>query len=315
MSKSCITIQGLRHVYGQRVALDHLILNIPEGEIFALLGPNGSGKSTLFKVLSTLIPLQSGSVSILDHDLVQESPEIRRKIGVLFQSPALDKKLTVEENLRCAGHLYGLHGADLKSRIRIQSEALGISDRLGDFVEHLSGGLQRRVEIAKALLPEPRLLILDEPSTGLDPGALAACREIYRQLQSKGISILMTTHNMEEACRTDRVAILHRGVLVAEGAPKDLCESVGEHVAVLRCADVLAVEQEVAALPGHGTPRIIGDEIHIPSQNPHELAGRLSRKFGEGILSVTISRPTLEDVFAHKTGCTMLQAEDSTLLL
>jgi ABC-2 type transport system ATP-binding protein len=304
-----IKIRGLNFSYGQRKVLDDLHLDVPAASVFALLGPNGSGKSTLFRVLSTLLPVEPGRVLVNGMDPSKNSAGIRQQIGVLFQHPALDGKLRVVENLRCGGHLYGMHGAPLEDAIRQWTQATGVSDRMRDFVETLSGGLRRRVEIAKALLPSPRILLLDEPSTGLDPGARAACREIFRQLQSRGLTILMTTHLMEEAASADEVAILHEGRIVAHGEPGALCEELGGLVLLVRSQTPSQIVDWLKSRSPGSVVRQTGEEIRVFSPDVRLLQSALHEALGEMLLSTTLSRPTLEDVFAHHAGVTMAEAE------
>jgi ABC-2 type transport system ATP-binding protein len=166
-----IEVRNLTHRYGDRVALSNVSFEVKQGEIFGLLGPNGGGKSTLFRVLATMMAPTEGSAAIAGHDVVRESAAVRRKVGVVFQTQSLDKALTVQENLRAQGHLHGLSGATLRERMEGAMARLGIADRRNDLVETLSGGLRRRVEIAKALLHRPQVLLMDEASTGLDPAA------------------------------------------------------------------------------------------------------------------------------------------------
>lgn len=309
-----LSISDLRHSYGRKEVLHGLNIDIERGCIFALLGPNGGGKTTLFRILSTLIPPHNGSVHIDDMDIRLEPAAVRSILGVLFQHPALDQKLRVIENLRCGGHLYGLKGKELEKRIKSRAEAVGITEHLHDPVEELSGGMQRRVEIAKALLPSPKLLLLDEPSTGLDPVARAACWEIYRELQQQGITIVLTTHLMEEAEKADRVAILHQGEFVADAPPAELCHELGEFLLIVRTSEIEALKSH---LEDHGkiTFRQIGNELRILSTQPHDLAASLHQAFGLTLHSITIARPTLEDVFAQKTGVTMSEAENATDIL
>src|SRR5882757_4530497 len=228
---AAIDASGLGFRYGEREALSDVSFAVARGEIFAFLGPNGGGKSTLFKLLSTLTPIQSGSARILGHNLAGETTWVRRRLGVVFQHPGLDGKLTVAENLAHHGHLYGITGKRLRERSTAMLELLRLTPRSRDLVETLSGGLQRRVELAKALLHEPELLLLDEPSTGLDP---AARREFFNLLsrlrESDRVTIVLTTHHMEEAERCDRIGILDQGRLAAIAPPGELKQRVGGDV-------------------------------------------------------------------------------------
>lgn len=224
-----VSIQGVSHRYPpsrrggpSRLALDKVQLTIARGELFGLLGPNGGGKSTLFHILSTVFPPTAGQVQIFGQDVASQAEGVRRKLGVVFQSPALDRTLSVEENLIHQGHLYGLRGSALNQRIRELTDRLDIAARLDDRVETLSGGLKRRVEVAKSLLHRPELLILDEPSTGLDPIARRSLRELLQDLCREGLTVLLTTHLLDEADECARVAILDGGRLVAWGPPKQL---------------------------------------------------------------------------------------------
>jgi ABC-2 type transport system ATP-binding protein len=305
-----ISVRNVRHLYQQRAALDGLDLQIPAGRIFAILGPNGGGKTTLFRLLSTLLPLREGEISILGQNLRTNPAEVRRSMGVVFQHPALDKKLRVRENLRCGGHLFGLRGAELDRRITEMAGRLELADRLSDFVETLSGGLQRRVEIAKALLPRPALLLLDEPSTGLDPGARRTCWQIYRQLQSEGMTIVLTTHLLEEAENADEVAIIHRGRVVACGSPAALASELGPAILVARGPDPAALAALAGTLDPAARIRVTGDEVRISGVEAAALASQLHAKAGGLVQSITIAAPGLDDVFAQRTGTTLAQAEE-----
>jgi ABC-2 type transport system ATP-binding protein len=219
-AETIISVRDLRKTYGARVALAGVSLEVSAGEIVALLGPNGGGKTTLFRILATLLRSDAGSAQIAGCDVNAEPAGARAALGVVFQSPSLDRKLTVMENLRHHGHLYGLRGNGLVEKSQYWLQRVGLTERAGDRVETLSGGLARRVEIAKGMLPGPRVLLLDEPSTGLDP---AARRNLWEQLdglrQRDGVTVLLTTHIMDEAQRCDRVIMLDRGRVVAAGTP------------------------------------------------------------------------------------------------
>lgn len=213
-----IELQGLTHNYGTRLALNQLSFTVSPAEIFGLLGPNGSGKTTLFRILSTLMIPTGGLARIQGFDVAREATRIRQHIGIVFQARSLDLKLTVQENLRHQGHLYGLSRGKLKSRIFEVLGRVGLRDRAKDPVETLSGGMQRRVELAKGLIHSPAVLLLDEPTTGLDPGARLDLWQYLRMLRDEeGVTVLVTTHLMEEAEYCDRLAILSEGKLVALG--------------------------------------------------------------------------------------------------
>ncbi len=185
MPESIVHVDHLSHDYGQRRALSDVSFDVHAGEIFGFLGPNGSGKTTLFRILSTLIPLRAGQVSMLGYDLSAQRDEIRKHIGVVFQSPSLDKQLTAYENLFHHGHLYGLRGKDLQDRISQMLSRVNLADRVNDRVGLFSGGMRRRVELAKGLLNRPRILLLDEPSTGLDPGARIDLWRYLREIRCR----------------------------------------------------------------------------------------------------------------------------------
>ena len=297
-----IEARSLGFRYGDRQALDDVTFSIARGEIFGFLGPNGGGKTTLFKLLSTLAPIQSGSAQMLGHDLAGETRAVRRRLGVVFQHPSLDGKLTVGENLAHHGHLYGITGMRLRERIAAMLELLRLSARERDRVETLSGGLQRRVELAKALLHEPELLILDEPSTGLDPTARHEFSNYLEHLREHaGVTVVLTTHYMEEAQRCDRIGMLHQGKLVAIAPPGELKSEVGGDVIVIRAQSPELLQRKILQRFKLSS-QLVDGAIRIERIRGHELLRDLIDAFGEEIESVSLGKPTLEDVFVHLTG-------------
>jgi ABC-2 type transport system ATP-binding protein len=285
--------------YGDRQALKGVTFEVQRGAAFGFLGPNGSGKSTLFKLLSTLVPLQQGEVSILGLDLCREAAAIRRRIGVVFQSPAVDKKLTVQENLRYGGLMLGLSGSELHQRIDACLEATDLGDRRKDDVEDLSGGLRRRVEIAKCLLSQPDLVLLDEASTGLDP---AARREMWRVLREQdGLTVLFTTHLMEEAAEADRLMLLDEGDVVAHGRPGELMEEVGSQVLELESASAEQLQAQLKQdLAIEST--LLDQTLRIDGESVHELVPEIMKRWGDRVRRLQLAHPSLEDVFLHRTG-------------
>ena len=297
-----VEINGLSFSYKERRALDDLSFVIERGEIFGLLGPNGSGKTTLFKLLSTLVPLQAGEARILGYDLRADTTALRRRIGVVFQQPSVDRKLTVGENLMHHAHLFGLKGEHLQKRSAAMLRWLGLSERANDLAETLSGGLQRRVQLAQAFLHQPELLILDEPSTGLDPSARREFLHYVSRLRDEeGVTIVLTTHHMEEAERCDRLGILHEGKLVALAPPSELKSRVGGDVVVINATDAEALRQQIQVRMRTQAVLVDGS-LRIERPRGHEFLRDVVEAFGERIETVTFGKPTLEDVFVHLTG-------------
>ncbi len=300
--QNVVEVNGLTHRYGKHLALNNLSFTVARGEIFGLLGPNGGGKTTTFRILSTLIRPSTGSVRILGQDALSNAAEVRRHIGVVFQAPSLDKKLTAYENLMHQGHLYGLSGASLKDRIRLLLDRVKLGDRANEYVERFSGGMRRRVELAKGLLHSPEILILDEPSTGLDPGARHDLWHYLAQLsREENVTSLLTTHYMEEAAHCHRIAIINKGELVALDTPENLRATIGGDVVTLQTREAEALQTEIREKL-QVEARIFDNGLRIERENGHELIGRLAEMKSPRIEAMTLSKPTLEDVFIRKTG-------------
>jgi ABC-2 type transport system ATP-binding protein len=300
--QAAIQIQDVTHRYGELFALDGLSLDIESRQIFGLLGPNGSGKSTLFRLISTLVPIQRGSIRVFGIDVDAERDGVREAIGVVFQSPSLDRKLTVRENLEYQAALYGLSRPVRNERIAELVERMGVADRMHDRCEKLSGGLKRRVELAKGLIHRPRLLLLDEPSTGLDPSARLELWQALVSLKNDwGTTVVLTTHWIEEADKCDRLAILDRGRLVAMDTPDLLRRETTETVLSILSSDPIRTSEIMRCQFGWDA-KVFDQTVRVVTQDSITSLAPLMDALGASALSITIGRPSLEDVFIRKTG-------------
>ncbi len=297
-----ITAENLKHSYKDRVVLQGVSFFVSQNEIFGLLGPNGSGKTTLFRILATAFSPNEGHFKLAGLEIPGKEPAVREKIGVVFQSPSLDGKLTVQENLIHHGHLYGIAGQELKTRCQEMLERLGLSDRAKEKVDKLSGGLKRRVELAKALLHRPPVLILDEPSTGLDPGArIDLWRYLKKLRQENQVTILVTTHLMDEAEHCDRIAILNHGQIVTLGRPEDLKRKIHGDVIEVKTPEPERLAAGMKERFGI-TAAVLEGAIQMEHDKGAEFIAKFAGAFSEQIQSITYRKPTLEDVFLHETG-------------
>jgi ABC-2 type transport system ATP-binding protein len=293
--------------YGERQALAGVDLSVAAGECFALLGPNGSGKSTLFRLLTTMSAVQEGRLRVAGFDCRDEPAKVRQRIGVVFQSPSLDPQLTVGENLHCHGVLYGLSGESLNRRAAEVLEEFGIADRTHDRCKTLSGGLKRRVELAKSVLHEPPVLLLDEPSTGLDPAARLELWQVLTKLKDRGTTILLTTHLLEEAERADRLAILHLGRVIACGPATQLRAELGPSVLTVQAEDPARALSIGESLGLNG--RVAGQVVWLRGDGLIEAVPEVARQLGSAAQSLTIAQPSLEDVFLARTGSRFYSSE------
>ena len=299
---SVISVQDLRHTYGDRRALDGVSFDVFPAEIFGLLGPNGSGKTTMFRILSTLMLPASGRAVVMGFDAAKEPDQLRRQIGVVFQAPSIDVKLTAAENLRHVGHLYGLKGQQLSARIQETLSRVGLLDRANEAAETFSGGMQRRLELAKGLLHRPSVLLLDEPTTGLDPGARRDLWQYLAQLRDEQrVTVIVTTHLMEEAERCDRLAILSEGHLVALGTPTELKHEIGGDVILLEAKDPESLAHRITARFAVDAV-VIDGKVRLEREQGHRFVPDVVEAFPGEIESLTVAKPTLEDVFIRRTG-------------
>ena len=301
-AKTAIELKEITHRYGERLALKQVSFDVRGGEIFGLLGPNGSGKTSLFRILSTLMLPTSGSALIMGANAATHANAVRRQIGVVFQAPSVDIKLTARENLWHQGHLYGLHGTALQGRIKEMLERVGLLERAGERVETFSGGMKRRVEIAKGLMHRPAVLLLDEPTTGLDPGARHDVWNYLKILQqTEGTTVVITTHLLEEAEKCDRLAFLNEGSLVALGTPATLRAEIGGDVILLESAAPERLAAKITERFGLQAA-VLGERVRVKTESGHRFVSDVVEAFKDEIQSVSTGRPSLEDVFIERTG-------------
>ncbi|MEO5372255.1 MAG: ABC transporter ATP-binding protein [Magnetococcus sp. DMHC-1] len=313
-----IDIRQLTHRYPVRKgqirppALDRLDLQIAKGSFFVLTGPNGGGKSTLFKILCGLLQPSAGQILIDGHDSVRESAAVRRLMGVVFQKPALDPYLTVMENLQIHADMYGMRQGTFRKRLDQTLGWTGLEQRLDQVVKTLSGGLARQVELVKVLLHTPPLIMMDEPTTGLDPGSRHAFMQALQDIQKReNLTILLTSHIFSEAEVADRMAILQNGQLLAADSPAQLKAGLGGNVIVIQTRDPDALEKELKEKPGLIVHRR-DEELRIKGAEVRTLVAELLAT-PRGIHHLSIKEPTLEDVFIHLTGRSLEQVEAETL--
>ncbi|RXE55361.1 ABC transporter ATP-binding protein [Methanoculleus taiwanensis] len=310
-----IDVHNLTKSFDGLVAVDGISFAIESGEIFGLLGPNGAGKTTTISMLSTMQRPTSGTATVNGHDIVTEEDSVRKSIGIVFQDQSLDEELTAYENMDFHGRLYRIGGETRRQRIGELLTLVGLDDRKDDLVKTYSGGMRRRLEIARGLLHEPTVLFLDEPTLGLDPQTRNHLWEYIERLNNdKGITIILTTHYMEEADRLcDRVAFIDRGTIIAQGTPANLKASIGGDVITIASPDPDAI----TGLPN--APWVSGIEQHDDSviirlqDADRQIPGIVTaiHQKGIGITSLSVRKPTLEDVFLHYTGRTIREEEAS----
>jgi ABC-2 type transport system ATP-binding protein len=306
-----IAVNALAKSFDEVEAVRGVSFEVAAGEVFGFLGPNGAGKTTTINMLCTLVTPSGGSASVAGHDVVRERDDVRRNIGLVFQDPTLDGYLTAEQNLRLHAELYGIDRALVPARMRQVLEMVGLWERRRATVGTFSGGMRRRLEIARGLMHAPRVLFLDEPTIGLDPQTRSSIWSYIRLLkESEETTIFLTTHYMEEAEVCDRIAIMDQGEIVALDTPAALKAGVGadrvriqtddDRAAIAAIAETFGIEARLSE--GAVTFSVPSGEAFVP---------RLFAELGLPIKSVNVSRPTLDDVFMSYTGTTIRDAEES----
>ncbi len=310
--ESAIHVENLVKKYGNFEAVKGISFDVKRGELFAFLGPNGAGKSTTINILVTVLKPTAGTVYVAGHDVVREKLQVRQSIGVVFQDPSLDSRLTVEDNLKIHGYVYGIYGKELQKRM---DEVLDIVELKGvkkRLVKHLSGGMRRRLEIARGLMHTPQVLFLDEPTTGLDPQNRAKIWDYVENIRSTGTTVFFSTHYMDEAEYADRVAIMDHGKILALDTPEALKKGIGGNMIVIGVKEGKE-DCVVEKLKQMGfTPHKANDgKIWIPVSDTASTIPRLFEGLGDVITEVDIRIPTLNDVFLTLTGRELRDNESS----
>jgi ABC-2 type transport system ATP-binding protein len=305
-----IEVRGLKKNYDEVEAVRGVEFEVATGEVFGFLGPNGAGKTTTINMLCTLVTPTAGSASVAGHDVVHERDDVRRNIGLVFQDPTLDGYLTAEQNLRLHAELYGVQSDLVKPRMQQVMTMVGLWDRKDSVVGTFSGGMRRRLEIARGLMHSPRVLFLDEPTIGLDPQTRRSIWEYIRELKEREeITIFMTTHYMDEAEWCDRIAIMDHGEIVALESPEILKAGVGTDRIIIHTDDNDAAIAALADRFGIEASKSEG-AVSFGVLAGEEFVPRLFAELGVPIKAVNVSRPTLDDVFMSYTGSTIRDAEE-----
>ena len=305
-----ISVKSLTKSYGEIEAVRGVDFDVEPGEVFGFLGPNGAGKTTTINMLCTLAKPTSGSATVAGHDVVRERDDVRRNIGLVFQDPTLDGYLTAEQNLRLHAELYGVQSSLVPDRMKQVLEMVGLWERKDSPVRNFSGGMRRRLEIARGFLHSPRVLFLDEPTIGLDPQTRRSIWTYIRELkEAEDITIFLTTHYMDEAEWCDRIAIMDHGQIVALDSPEVLKERVGADTVRIHTGDdqaaIAALEDRFGLEATMSEGAVI---FRVPSGE--EFVPRLFAELGVPIRSVSVSRPTLDDVFMSYTGTSIRDADE-----
>ena len=307
MSDPIIEVRGLSHAYGDVLAVDNISFSVNRGEVFAFLGPNGAGKSTVINVLITLLSIQTGEVSIAGHDLRTAPEMVRRSIGIVFQEITLDRDMTVREILEFHGRLYNIPGEERRRRIEELLALVELEERCDARTKELSGGMKRRLEIARGLMTRPQVLFLDEPTIGLDPQTRIRMWDYLRAVNRAGTTIFLTTHYMDEADHlSNRVAIIDHGSIVATGTPLELKNALGEDVMYLETSDTAGTEELLASLAYVRDVRkkSKGVVFTVTEDGTHLLPAIMDalRERGIAITAVNLKKPSMDDVFVSYTG-------------
>jgi ABC-2 type transport system ATP-binding protein len=308
---SIIKVEHLVKRFDNVIAVNDISFEVEEGTIFGFLGPNGAGKTTTINILCTLLSPQSGRAFIAGYDCIKQPAEVRKAIGIVFQDTTLDKELPAYENLVFHAYLYNVPKNEMRERVYDALKFVGLYERKDDLVKKFSGGMKRRLEVARGLIHRPRVLFLDEPTLGLDPQSRTNLWEFITELPKKhNVTVFMTTHYMEEAEVCDRIAIIDNGKVIAMGSPDELKKTVGGDVVFIRTTDNEGAKEEIERLFGLSVSEK-GGELYLTCPMGDTCIPEMIRMIRERVLSVRLQRPTLNDVFLKLTGKAIREEEVS----
>ncbi|HRI72055.1 MAG TPA: ATP-binding cassette domain-containing protein, partial [Polyangium sp.] len=301
-STAVIEVRDLVKSYGEVEAVRGVTFSVREGEIFGFLGPNGAGKTTTIKMLCTLLEPTSGAATLAGFDVATQAGDVRRAIGVIFQEPSLDDRLTGRENLELHAVVYGVSRSERVARINEALAFVELADRADDIVRTFSGGMKRRLEIARGLVHRPRVLFLDEPTTGLDPQTRKRTWEVLKSLRDRHqLTLFLTTHYMDEAEHCDRIAVIDHGQIVTVGSPDELKRQVGKDVVLVRTDEPETLERTLRERHGI-TPDRTDEGLCFRVENGESFVVELIREAPVRLSGIAVRRPTLDDVFLSLTG-------------
>jgi len=309
---SIISVKNLAKTFDGITAVNDISFEVQEGTIFGFLGPNGAGKTTTINILCTLLSPTSGSASIAGHDCMKNPSDVRKAIGIVFQDTTLDKDLTAYENLIFHAYLYNVPKKEMRDRVHDVLNFVDLYDRKNDLVKKFSGGMKRRLEVARGMIHHPRVLFLDEPTLGLDPQSRTNLWEFIKRLPEKhNVTIFMTTHYMEEAEVCDKIAIIDTGKIISIGSPDELKRTVGGDIVYVKTTDNTNAKKEIEKLFGLSVTEKEG-EIYMTCTMGDTCIPEMIRTIGEKVISVRLQRPTLNDVFLKLTGKAIREQEVSS---
>lgn len=304
-----IRVENLVKKFGNITAVDDVSFDVEEGTIFGFLGPNGAGKTTTINILCALLSPTSGRAFINGNDCVKDAASVRKSIGIVFQDTTLDKDLTAEENLLFHAYLYNVERSERQKRVDDVLRFVDLFSRKDDLVKKFSGGMKRRLEVARGLIHQPRVLFLDEPTLGLDPQSRTNLWEFITELPKKhNVTIFMTTHYMEEAEVCDNIAIIDNGKIIARGSPEELKKIIGGDVIYLKTKDNIKARDEIKQVLDIDASMKNG-ELFISTTKGDACIPEIIRTLGDSVLSVRLQRPTLNDVFLKLTGKAIREEE------